>query len=408
VDTISQSPPPDSLRSQVLDGVLVIDLSRYIAGPLCGMLLGDLGADVIKVERPGGEDARHIALDSQGESLYTDWFNRNKRAIELDLRSAAGIGLLETLLAKADVLVENFRPGTLDAMGLTTQRLRELNPALVVTSVSGFGQDGPWSQRAAFDSVIQAMSGLMSLTGTNETGPSLAGMFVADHLAALYATIGTISALHERSRSETGQRVDVALLDALVSCMGVTAPTYLTSGDHFGPIGSRDRFTSPSQAFRTADGFVWISAGSNKLFRSLAGTIGDQRLDDEMFASPTSRLQHRDELAGYVEEWTSTSTTAAVCDVLEASGIPYGPVNRIDEVLSSEHAAHRGLITTVEHPGAGERITPGMTIRLSDTPTAVRRPPPRIGEHTDEVLRTLCALDQQAIDDLREKAVIGR
>lgn len=393
-------------RQAVLADVRVIDLSRFIAGPLCGMLLGDLGADVVKVERIGGEDARHIALDENGQSLYTNWYNRNKRAMQLDLRTQAGLDVLDDLIAGADVLLENFRPGTLDDMGLTPERLDELNPRLIVTSVSGFGQDGPWARRAAFDSVIQAMSGLMSLTGTTDTGPSLAGMFAADHIAALYSTIGTISAIHERKSSGTGQRVDVALLDALVSCMGMASPTYLANGELFPPIGSRDRFTAPSQAFATADGHVWISAGSNKLFHSLCDVVGDARLLSDGFGSPASRVANRDELADLITAWTVRHTTSKLCELLEQSGIPFGPVATMDEVVSSEHAKHRELVLTAEHPTAGEVLMPGMTIKLSETPAAVRRPPPAIGEHTDEILRELCGRTPAEIEHLHETKVV--
>jgi crotonobetainyl-CoA:carnitine CoA-transferase CaiB-like acyl-CoA transferase len=370
------------------------------------MLLGDLGADVIKVERPGGEDARHITPGPDGRSLYTDWFNRNKRAVALDLRSQDGVDVLIAMLRTADVLVENFRPGTLASMGLAPTRLEELNPRLVVTSVSGFGQDGPWQGRAAFDSVVQAMSGLMSLTGTPETSPALAGFFAADHLAALYATIGTLAALSERERSGVGQRIDVALFDALVSCLGMTVPNYLANDEQYGPIGSTDRFTAPSQTFPTADGHVWVSAGSNKLFRALADVVQDGRLDEPRFSTPAGRVANRAELAEIVAVWTSTRTKAEVCSALDVSGVPYGPVSRIDEVLGSEYAAHRGLATLVPQGEGRVHVTPGMTIRLSATPTAVHRPPPEVGQHTDEILREVCGLGVQEIERLHAQKVV--
>ncbi|GAA1845242.1 CaiB/BaiF CoA-transferase family protein [Pseudonocardia ailaonensis] len=390
----------------MLDGIRVVDLSRFIAGPMCAMLLADFGADVVKVERQGGEDARHIARDEAGNSLYSNWYNRNKRAIELNLRDPRGIAVLETLVSEADVLVENFRPGTLDGMGLTADRLRELNPRLVVASLSGFGQDGPWRERAAFDSVIQAMTGLMSLTGTDDTGPLLAGAFVADHLAALYGTIGVLAALRSREATGEGQQVDVALFDALFSVLGLTVPTFTETGTRLPPIGRRDRFTAPSQVFGTRDGHVWLSAGSNALFASLAATVDDERLRAPEFSEPAMRVANRDALASVVEAWTSQLTTTEVCELLERSRIPYGPVATIDQVVTSDHVRHRELLVTMPHPTLGACAVPGITAKLSASPATLRRPPPALGEHTDEVLRVLCHLMPDEIEELKRDGVV--
>ena len=390
-----------------LDGIRVLDLSRFIAGPLCAQLLGDMGAEVIKLERPRGEDARDQGALYKGESVYTMAYNRNKHGITLDTRHPAARGILERLVRISDVLVENYRPGTLDEMGLGAARLHELNPRLVVTSLSGFGQTGPLAHRALFDAITQATSGLMSLTGEPDGPPTLTGTYIADHLAGLYGAIGTLLALHARERTGEGQLVDVASLDALFSCLGTRPLEVAMLGLAPQRTGSRDPFSSPANVFRASDGHLYIHGGTDALFPRLCAAIGRPDLaSDERFRDVAGRMTAIEELEAAVSAWTEARPIAAASEALAAAGIPFGPVAGIADVVASPQIAAREMLVEIEHPTLGPLVVTGLPVKLSATPGSVRKAPPTVGEDNDRVYGATLGFSPEEIAELRASGAI--
>jgi len=390
-----------------LDGIRVLDLSRFIAGPFCAQMLGDMGAEVIKVERPGGEDARHHAPFYKGASVYTMIFNRNKRAVTLNTRHPDARAMLEKLIRASDVLVENYRPGTLAEMGFGYERLHELNPGLVVTSISGFGQTGPLAKRALFDAIAQAMSGLMSLTGKEE--PTLTGTFIADYVAGLHGVIGTVLALYHRQASGKGQVVDVASLDAMFSCLSTYPAATAMLGDGAMPkrFGSRDPLTGPANVFHARDGYLYLHAGTNPLFPRLCKAMGREDLAaDPRFVTVPGRMAAIEEIEAAVQAWVGGGTIEEAGEALTAAGIPWGPVNTIRDVVESPQIAARDMMIEVEHPTLGTLKLPGIPVKLAATPGSVRKPPPLVGEDTDSVYRELLGMDAAEIERLRDKGAI--
>jgi crotonobetainyl-CoA:carnitine CoA-transferase CaiB-like acyl-CoA transferase len=390
-----------------LDGIRVLDLSRFIAGPFCAQMLGDMGADVIKVERPAGEDARHHAPFYKGESVYTMVFNRNKRGVTLNTRHPDAQALLERLVRSSDVLVENFRPGTLEAMGFGYERLHELNPRLVVTSISGFGQTGPLAERALFDAIAQAMAGLMSMTGAAGE-PTLSGTYVADYVAGLHGVIGTLLALQHRERSGEGQVVDVGSLDALFSCLGTAPSAQVMLGEiPQRSAGSRDLLTGPANVFAARDGHMYLHAGTNPLFPRLCEVMGRPELAaDERFGDVPSRMANIDAIEAEVSAWVAERTVEEAGAELTRVGIPWGRVATMPEIVASPQIAAREMLVEVEHPTLGPLTVPGIPVKLSASPGTVRKAPPLVGEDTDDVLRELLGLDEAEIARLREAGAV--
>ncbi|MBN9008630.1 MAG: CoA transferase [Rhizobiales bacterium] len=388
-----------------LTGIKVLDLSRFIAGPFCAQMLGDMGAEVIKVERPGGEDARHHEPFYKGASVYTMIFNRNKRAITLSTRHKEARAILEKLVRRSDVLVENFRPGTLAEMGFGYERLHELNPRLVITSISGFGQTGPLAQRALFDAIAQAMSGLMSLTGKGE--PTLTGTFIADYVAGLHGVIGTLRALHHREKTGEGQVVDVASLDAMFSCLS-TYPSAAAMLDMTPQrFGSRDPLTGPANVFKARDGHIYLHAGTNPLFPRLCKAMGQPDLArDPRYADVRDRMKNIEALEPIVGAWVAGCTVEEAGAALTAEGIPWGPVNTIADVVASPQIAAREMMLDVEHPTLGTLKLPGIPVKLSATPGSVDKAPPLVGEDNDAVYGEVLGFSKEEIAKLRADGAI--
>ncbi|MCA1189646.1 MULTISPECIES: CaiB/BaiF CoA-transferase family protein [unclassified Saccharopolyspora] len=390
-----------------LDGLRVLDLSRFIAGPLCCQILGDMGAEVIKVERPGGEDSRRNVPHHRGHSLYTLNYNRSKHGITLDTRHPKALGVLEELVRGSDVVVENFRPGTLAKMGLGWERIHELDPRAVLVSISGFGQTGPNRDRALFDAIAQAASGLMSMTGTPDGPPTMAGAFVADHIAAFHGVMGAMMALAARARTGDGQHVDISCLDALFSCMGTLPAAWRMLGEEVGRTGNRDHITVPANAYPTADGYLYLHAGTDALFPRLAAAMGMPELTgDPRFADQEARLVHVEALDDVVRGFTRRHTSERIGELLAAAGVPYSPVNSVAEATDSAQVRARDMMIEVEHPELGTLVLPGLALKLGGTPGSVRKAPPLPGEDNAEVYPRLLGLDADELAALRADGVI--
>lgn len=392
-----------------LQGIKVLDLTRFIAGPHCGMILGDMGADVVKVEKKGsGDDSRHFPPFQGGESLYGMALNRNKRSITLNFRDPRAQDLLRDMVRQADVLLENFRPGTMEQMGCGWEDLSAINPRLVMTRLSGFGQDGPYAQRPGFDGIAQAMSGLMGLTGAPDGPPYLAGTFYIDYMTAMYGVTATLGALNARHLTGKGQMIDVSLLDSAVSLLTTAIPTRINKGETLTRTGNRDRYSSPANVFKTGSGdFVLLLSGTNPLFRRLAEAIGQPDLAaDPRFTSVDLRLQNAEAIEQILQAWIGMRETEEVLDVIGAAGVPCTKVATIDEVVENPQLRHRNQIVEIDHPVAGKVSTAGVTMKLSDTPLTIRRPPPTLGQHTTEILGNWLALSDIQIKDLMDEAVV--
>lgn len=372
-----------------LTGIRVVDLSRFIAGPYCAMILGDMGADVIKVEKPGrGDPARGYRPQLGDRSVYSLMFNRNKRGLALDLRTEAGLATLKKLLARADIVIENFRPGTMEKMGLGWEDLQLLNPRLTMVRISGFGQDGPWAQYPAFDGIAQALGGLMDLNGPADGPPTLCGTFICDYSSGMYAAMGALAAINARHASGRGQLVDVALLDAAASLLMSAITEHVRLGNTMTRRGSRDRYASPNNVYQTAGGdWVYLIGGGEDYFPRLARAIGrPELLSDPNFATLEARRARWDETENLVRDWMKDRSTDEVMSALRGADVPCGRVATVADVAENPQLRHRGQIVDIDDPHSGTVTMQGVTIKMSGTPLTIRRHMPAVGEHDDEIL----------------------
>ncbi len=390
--------------SQVLEGYKVVDLSRFVAGPYCSMLLGDMGAEVIKVERPNGDEQREMEPAVDDLSTYFIVANRNKRSLTLNLKDPTGKEILRRLLRDADVVVENFRPGVMERLGFGYEQLRELNPRIIMTSISGFGQSGPAAKRPAFDSVAQAMGGLMSMTG--EGRPVLAGTWVGDYSAGLYAAFGTMLALFNREHTGKGQHVDIALLDSIVSWLRTSIPDYLLFNKKPPRNGSRNAYHCPIGSFQTSNGYLFITAATQKQYEGLTHAAGHPEwMENPKFSTEAARLENSAEVDHLVEEWTKSLTTEEVLAALEKNDVPCAPINDIEQVLANEQVQYREDVVWARCH-TGENIPmPGIVVKLSDTPGTVRLAPPAIGDYNEEYYGKL-GYSEAEIKEMYEKGII--
>ena len=388
------------LAPGALDGVKVLDLSRVLAGPWAGQLLADLGADVVKVERPGqGDDTRAWGppwlKDEQGQdttdAAYFFSANRNKRSITIDIASAEGQALVRRLAAQADVVLENFKVGGLAAYGLDAASLLTLNPRLVYCSITGFGQTGPYAHRAGYDFLIQGMGGLMSVTGRADheegAGPQKVGVALTDVMTGLYATVGVLAALRHRDRTGRGQHIDLALLDVQIACLANQTANYLIGGSVPRRMGNAHPNIVPYQDFPTADGDMILAIGNDGQFARFCAAAGHPEwASDERFATNAQRVAHRAELIPLLRQTTVMRSTREWIALLESQAVPCGPINRLDDVFADPQVLARGLRVDLQHPVAGTVPTVANPIRMSETPVHYRLAPPVLGQHTDEVL----------------------
>ncbi|MEG2347521.1 MAG: CoA transferase [Cetobacterium sp.] len=390
-----------------LNGVRVLDLTRVLAGPYCGMLLADMGAEVIKIEVPGkGDDSRSFAPFVNGESAYYMNLNRNKKGITLNLKSEKGKEIFIELLKTADIVLENFRPGTMEKLGLGYEVLKEINPGIIYGCVSGFGHTGPYRNRAGYDIIGQAMGGLMSTTGWPGGAPTRTGTAMADVLAGLSVTIGVLGALNHKNKTGIGQKVDVALVDSVISSMEIITQIYLVGGKIPEKIGNRYESVYPYDSFKVKDGDIVIGCGNDKLFGLLTELMGREDLKiDEKFIINSKRVENHALLKPVIEEWLKDKEIDEIVEKLLAKGIPAAPINTIDKVVTDPHILSREMFVEVEHPIAGKMKLTGNHLKFSETPAVIKTPAPLLGEHLDEVLKDILKLDDNTILKLKEEKV---
>ncbi|MCD8350929.1 MAG: CoA transferase [Planctomycetaceae bacterium] len=395
-----------------LQGITVLDMSRFIAGPYCCMMLGDMGADVIKIENRKAGDASRNMLPFAGKgdekvSLYYTQYNKNKRGLSLDFYNPECVEIIKKLVAKADVLVENFRPGTLDKMGLSPDELEKINPGLVLTSISGFGQDGPYRDRAAFDCIGQAMGGLMGLTGEAGGDPLLTGSWVADFTTGIYAAFGTVTALVHKLRTGEGQRLDIALIECVLSLLATAVPHYVETGEIQPRRGNRDNVTGPANAFRCKDGMIYLHAGTDPLFARLTKLMGRPELnEDPRYDTANKRMTCILEVEEYVQEWIGTLNVDEAEELLVDAGVPVSKIADVSDLVENVQFKHRDAIYYRQYHDVGEISLPGITVKMSKTPGALEKLPPKLGEHNQEILSSFLHMTEEEIADLAARKLI--
>ncbi len=391
-----------------LDDLLVVDLTRALAGPYCTLMLGDLGARVVKIETPdGGDDTRGWGPPFiNGESSYFLGINRNKESLTLNLKHAEGKEVVRRLIRRADVLVENFRTGIMERFGFGYPVVHALNPRLVYASISGFGQDGPYRERAAYDLILQGMGGLMGTTGEEGGPPVKVGVAVTDIAAGMFAAFGILAALRVRDRTGVGQLVDAAMLDAQVAWMTYQAGYYFATGENPKRLGSAHPSLVPYQAFRTRDGYVNVGVGSEGIWSRFVVAIGAPQLaEDQRFRTNPDRVAHRTALIPELERVFATRTTADWVAALEQAGVPAGPIYMLSDLFNDAQVRHRQMLLEIEHPRAGRIRQTGVPVKFSETPGRIASPPPMLGQHTDRILGEL-GYDTVQIDALRSHGAI--
>ena len=391
-----------------LKGIRVLDLTRILAGPYATMILRDLGAEVIKIEQPGtGDEARDFGPFKNDFSLYFMSVNRGKKSVTLNLKSPRGKELFLELVKGADILVENFRPGTMEKLGLDYESLKEHHPSLLYAACSGFGQTGPYAMRGAYDMIIQGMGGIISITGEPDRPPVRVGTSIGDITSALFTAIGILSALRHRDQTGEGQLIDVGMLDCQVAILENAMVRYFSTGDIPRPLGRRHPAITPFEVFESADGYVVIAIGNNELWRKFCEHVGQPELiNDERFHTNALRTENHEALFPILAEIMRRRTTDEWVETLEAIGVPCGPVNTVDKVANDPQVLARDMIAEVEHDTTGTVQIPGLPIKLSETPGQIDAPAPNLGEHTSEVLTGLLGLETEEVNQLKQDGTV--
>jgi len=395
---------------QALADLKVLDLSRVLAMPYCSMMLGDLGADIIRVERPGvGDETRHWGPPWAGElSAYYLCTNRNKRAITVDLKKKEGQEIVRRLAQRSDILLENFLPGDLARMNLGYEDLKALNPGIIYASVTGYGQSGPYRDQPGFDFILQAQGGLMSIIGEEDGPPMKVGVAIVDITAGLFACSAILAALHYREKTGVGQHIDMALLDAQVAWLANQASNYLISGKVPRRMGNAHPNIVPYETFRARDGiYIALGVGNDNQWRKFCKLAGVEELaEDPRYATNPKRVENRKELVSFLQEVFLRKDSGEWLALLSRAEIPVGPINTIDRVFADPQVLARQMLVEMEHPKVGKFKLVGSPLKLSETPVEYRIPPPLLGEHTEEVLRNVLGYDRETIARLREDRVI--
>ena len=392
-----------------LDGIRVLDLTRVLAGPYCTMFLGDLGAEVVKVEQPGvGDDTRGWGPPfTGGESAYFLCVNRNKKSVTVDLKSQEGVALLRRLADRADVLIENFRPGAMERLDLGEKDLRATNPRLIYASLSGFGADGPMSDAPGYDLIVQAWGGLMSITGQADGEPSKVGVAIIDLVAGLMLGKSIAAALFAREKLGVGQKIDTSLLEAEVACLINVGSNYLVEGNIPRRWGNAHPSIVPYQSFKTADGYLVIGVASEGIWRRFCQAIGRAEwADDSRFEKNSNRVENRSLLIGLLAEMFLSHSTDEWLKLLNSAEVPCAPVQTVDQVFKAPQVLHREMLVQVEHPTAGPVRMAGIPVKFSATPASVRLPPPLLGQHNEEVLESWLGMNNEEISELKRKTVL--
>jgi crotonobetainyl-CoA:carnitine CoA-transferase CaiB-like acyl-CoA transferase len=392
---------------KALEGLRVLDVTQVMAGPFCAMLLADLGADVVKIEPPAGDSTRQMPGAIGTDSPSFNAVNRGKRSLVVNLKSDEGRAVLTRLARSTDILIENYRPGVMDALGLGYAALAAANPRLVYASISGYGQTGPSRDKGGFDLIAQGVAGIMSITGEPGGAPIKAGVPLTDLGAGLFALVGTLAAVHARDRSGVGQQVDTSLVDAGVALSLWEATEYFSGSGVPAPMGSAHRMNAPYQAVRCADGYITIGAANERLFRRLCDVLGHPEWAAmSEFADNASRVRNRQALAERIETITAAQPRSHWLALLERAEIPCGPINDYAQVFADPQILARDMVVEVDHPSLGRLRALGSPIKLSATPPEVRRRAPMLGEHTDEVLAE-AGYDAAEITELRRVGAVA-
>lgn len=394
-----------------LKGLRVLDLSRVLAGPFCTQMLGDLGAEILKVEKPGaGDDTRKWGppfLDDTAESAYYLSCNRNKKSVAIDIKSEDGQALIHDLLAQSDILIHNFKVGGLEQYGLGYDQLKEKHPALIYCAISGFGQTGPIAQEPGYDFLAQGMAGLMACTGAPDGEPMKAGVALSDIMTGLNAAVGILAALHHREKTGEGQMIDLALTDCTLAGLTNIAQFYLTSGTLSPRLGNAHSTIVPYQAFEASDGYIIISVGNDTQFARFASFIGHPEwAEDERFATNSARVKHRDTLVPMIKDTLAQHTMDHWIKGFHSVNVPCGPVNTMDKVFDDPQIQSRDMKIEMDHANGPISLV-GSPMKLSATPVSYDHAPPVCGQHTDAVLKNVLGMDEHAIEDLKAKKVVG-
>ena len=399
----------NAITPGALNGIRVLDLTRILAGPYSSMILSDMGAEVIKIEQPvKGDDARHMGPFQNGESIYYITNNRNKKGVTLNLKDPKGKEIFKEMVKKADIVMENYRPGTMEKLGLGYDVLKEVNPRIIYGSISGFGHSGRYQKRPGYDIIAQAMSGLMSTTGWPESGPTRTGTPLGDVLAGLWSTIGILGAIQGRNVTGKGQKVDIALVDSAVATMGNINMIYLAEGRIPERIGNRYESTYPYDSFTCKDGSCVIGVANNKLWKIFCKLMGKEEIAEmDKFREVPDRVEHHVELKKIVEDWTRTKTVTEVVDSLLGAGVPAAPIYDAAQVSADPHIAiDRKMFVEQQHPKAGTVKVTGSPLKLSGTPVTFRTPAPTLGQDNAEVYKEILGIDDQQVQELQDQKII--
>ncbi len=393
-----------------LDGLRIVDLSRVVAGPLATQIFGDYGAEVIKIEQPGvGDDSRHWAppVASDGSPTYFFSINRSKKSVTLNLKHPRGKEILKMLVRRADVVIENFKPGTMEDLGLGYETLRQENPRLIYCAISGFGASGPRREWAGYDAIMQGVTGLMSITGEADGPPVKVGVALIDEITALYAHGAILVALLHRERTGQGQKVECSLLESGVASLMNAATAYLVAGEVQGRWGSAHASVVPYQAFKAKDDYLMVGAGNERLWKAFCEVLGaPEWADDPRFDSNEKRVVRREELVRMIEERLQARSRDEWVEAFGAAGLPTGPINSVADVFHDPQVLDRGMVQEIVHPTAGKIRLVGVPVKFSRTPGEITAPPPLLGQHTEEVLRGLVGLTSAELDQLRKEGVV--
>jgi len=394
------------MNVKALEGIRVLDLSRVLAGPYCTMMLADFGADVIKIEPPvAGDDSRHFGPFVEGESAYFMSLNRNKRSVTLDFKQDCERELFREMVKQADVVVENYRPGTMERLGLGYDELKRLNPRIIYAACSGFGHSGPYMDKPAYDIIVQAMGGIMSITGQEDGEPTRVGASVGDIMAGTMTAYGIMLALFHRERTGQGQMVDVGMLDCQVAMLENAIARYVTSGDVPIPLGNRHPSITPFASFTASDGHFIVGAGNDRLWEQLCNLLGcPDMITDERFNNNGNRTTHVHAMTERLNGIFRNKTIAEWLEILEAAGLPCAPINSIDRVVADPHVKAREMIVELDHPVAGHLKMAGVPVKMSATPGGVETHAPLLGQHTAQVMAEMFGWDQQKTDQFFKRS----